>query len=344
MAVKDFITINITRQTRGVSRQGFGYPMFLSEHDAFTDRVRAYTSIASVEDDFAVTSLEYQVAQKFWSQDIGPERIYIGRKEADESWTEAASAVQDAEDDWYFLTASTHDSDDIQELAAWVETQEKLYGTSYADLDAQDPAIETDPGFILNQQVFDRTFLVWSEDANDEYPEASYIGLQAPKDPGSTTWKFRELTGVTPSTMSPTAKLTLAGDKFASGKGYNVYTREGGRNMMSEGKVVSGEFIDTMRFVDWLRARMREAIFARLMNSEKIPFTNEGFAIIEGEMRKVLQRGVAVGGLSSFTVTVPDARSLDFNERANRVATGFRFEGILAGAIHFVGIDGTVTV
>lgn len=344
MAVKDFISINITRQTRGVSRQGFGYPMFLSEHDSFAGRARAYTSIASVEDDFAVTSLEYRVAQKIWQQEIAPERIYIGRKAEGETWTEAVNAVQDEEDDWYFLIAATHNADDIQELAAWTETQEKLYGSSYAGVEAQDSTIETDPGFILNQQVFSRTFLLWSENADEEYPEAAYIGLQAPKDPGSTTWKFRELTGVTPSALSPTAKITLAGDKFESGKGYNVYTREGNRNMVSEGKTTSGEFIDTMRFVDWIRARMREAIFARLINSEKVPYTNEGFAVIEGEMRKVLQRGVAVGGLASFTVTVPDARSRDFNERANRVASGFKFDGVLAGAIHFIGIDGTVTV
>ena len=99
-----------------------------------------------------------------------------------------------------------------------------------------------------------------------------------------------------------------------------------------------------IRFADWLEARMRERIYLTLVNAEKIPYTNAGFAIIEGRMREVLQDGVAAGGLGSFTVDVPNARTLDPTLRANRVAEGFEFEGVLAGAVHFVAIRGKLTI
>lgn len=102
--------------------------------------------------------------------------------------------------------------------------------------------------------------------------------------------------------------------------------------------------ITIIRFADWLEARMRERIYLTLVNSEKIPYTSAGFAIIEGRMREVLNEGVAVGGLASYTVNVPNPRSLDPNLRANRVAEGFSFEGTLQGAVHAVSIQGRLTI
>lgn len=89
---------------------------------------------------------------------------------------------------------------------------------------------------------------------------------------------------------------------------------------------------------------MRERIFLTMVNSEKIPYTSAGFAIIEGRMREVLQEGVAVGGLASFNVVVPNPRSLDPNLRANRVSEGFEFTGVLAGAVHANTINGRLTI
>lgn len=91
---------------------------------------------------------------------------------------------------------------------------------------------------------------------------------------------------------------------------------------------------------------MRERIYLTLVNSEKIPYTAAGFATIEGRMREVLQQGVAVGGIAPGTVavTVPNPRTLDPNLRANRVAEGFEFTAVLAGAVHFVSISGRLQI
>jgi hypothetical protein len=108
-----------------------------------------------------------------------------------------------------------------------------------------------------------------------------------------------------------------------------------------------GEWIDVMIFVDWLEQRMKERLWSRLANSKKIPYTAAGAAIIEAEIRAQLNDGIRVGGLANSpapTVFVPDVLTLSTNTRALRIFEGITFEARLAGAIHFITVQGTVTV
>lgn len=89
---------------------------------------------------------------------------------------------------------------------------------------------------------------------------------------------------------------------------------------------------------------MRESIYLRLVNAEKIPYTAAGFSIIGSAIRTVLQTGVAVGGYSDFEVIVPNPMGIDENSRANRVAKGFEFTAKLASAVHFVEVKGHVHI
>lgn len=345
--VRNIVSINITRETQGVSRKGFGTPLFIGTNGDFEtgERVRTYTSLDGVENDFETTDPEYIAAQRVFGQQIQPTQFKIGQQITDDADVEVAvNAIQDYDNDWYFLMSSDHSKESIETLANWVQAQKKLYITSFSGEEAKDAMTETDPGFVLNDQNMDRTVILWSADADSEIPEAAITGLQAPKSPGSTTWKFRQVSGVTPSKLTPNEELVLKGDRFEEGKGYNTYTNTAGRAIFAEGRTVGGEFIDVMRFADWLEARMRERIFLTLVNSEKIPYTDAGFAIIEGRIRSVLEDGVRVGGIDTYTITVPDPLDRSQNERANRVASGFKFTARLAGAIHFVDIEGTLTV
>ena len=345
--VRNIVSINIIRQTQGVSRKGFGTPLFLGSNGDFDagERVRTYTSLDSVENDFATTDPEYIAAQQLFSQQVQPTQIKIGQQiTEDADITEAVNAIQDYDNDWYFLLASDHTATGIQALSEWTQAQKKLYVTSYAGDEAKDAQDESDPGFILNDMNMDRTVIIWSATADTQIPEAAIVGLQAPKSPGSTTWKFREVSGVTPSKLTESEELVLKGDRYDEGKGYNTYTNTAGRAIFAEGRTVGGEFIDVMRFADWLEAHMRERVFLTMVNSEKLPLTDDGITVVEGRMRSVLEDGRKVGGIASYTITTPDPLGIPENDRANRVASGFKFTARLAGAIHFVDIEGTLTV
>lgn len=430
---KDIINVNITRNTRGVSRQGFGTPLFVgttAEGWSAGERVRTYRSLDAILADFPSDSPEATAGRRYFGQPRQPEQVKIGRhilgiarfvvtpevgdeeeyqvtlngvealfttgtgataqsvvtglqnaftsndlpgvfedngdgtftiypnnslnanlivspnlivQERTESLTDAMTAISNADSDWYFVNTSTHDPESMMEVAEYVETKSALYVTSYSGIDAFAANITTDPGSRLQARGFERTVIIFAEDAN-EYPECAIVGLQGTKDPGSTTWKFRTVSGVTASNLTDTQSMVLKGTKYDYGKGYNTYEPRGGRVIFAEGRTTSGEFIDVIRFSDWLVARMRERIFMTLVNSEKIDYTPGGYAIIEGRMREVLNEGVAVGGLYSYTVEVPNPRAADPNNRANRVASGFRFRGVLAGAVHFVEISGSLEI
>ena len=83
------------------------------------------------------------------------------------------------------------------------------------------------------------------------------------------------------------------------------------------------------------------------MSNDKVPFTDPGIAQVEGAVRGVLNQSVGQGILSEdpeFTVTVPKAADVSTVDKSNRLLPDVKFTGTLAGAIHEVDIDGTVSV
>lgn len=73
------VSITITRATLGLAQRGFGVPMILSANAAFGERIRFYSDLDAVEDDFATTTVEWAMAAALFGQTIQPERIAIGR-------------------------------------------------------------------------------------------------------------------------------------------------------------------------------------------------------------------------------------------------------------------------
>lgn len=258
-----------------------------------------------------------------------------------ETWVDALDEVSLYNTEWYAFTAETHDPVDVAYLAAAVEARKIVYGTSTSSTDVLSAASTDDIGQQLYDLGYDRTFVMYHPDADTAYPEAAWIGGQLPEQPGSNTWKFKSLSGVAVTPLSATQS------NAAKDKKVNTYERVGGVGITSEGVMASGEFIDTIVFLDWLEARMREGIFFRLVNTKKIPFTAQGTTVIEAEIRRVLSEGIANGGLAPNPqpiVNVPNVLSLDPNLRATRTLEGITFEARLAGAVHYVKVRGVVNV
>jgi len=128
----------------------------------------------------------------------------------------------------------------------------------------------------------------------------------------------------------------------------NTYETVGGVNTItSEAVVSSGEYIDIIRGTDWLQVRMQEGIYAKLINADRIPFTNAGIGMIEGEVMYWLSegedpdRGLLVP--ESSAVVVPDLADVPAAEKALRFLDGITFSATYAGAIHKVGITGKIS-
>jgi len=256
-----------------------------------------------------------------------------------ETWTEAIANCRIDDDDWYCLLTLTRTAADIMLCAAAIETLPKFYLACTGDADVITSAAD-DVVSELQDLSYDRTAIIYSSDYAN-YPDACWVGLQLPKTPGSTTWKFKNLVGVTAD------DLTTAEVGYVSGKNGNYYEEIAGHSVISsEGVVVSGEYIDIIRGADELQVALAEDIYTILINAEKIPFTTQGIGVIENAIRYRVQKKVDDGFIveNSLVVTVPDIDDVDSAEKAVRWLTGVSFSATLAGAIHKVTITGKLQV
>ena len=145
--------------------------------------------------------------------------------------------------------------------------------------------------------------------------------------------------------------------EFNAIKGKNGNTYELFRNIAitQNGKVASGEWIDVIRFRDWLEEEIKVRVFNVLINRDKLPYTDGGIAVIEAALRSALEEGQRRGGIApteytetgeenlGFTISVPLASNIDPNTKASRILQDVRFTARLAGAIHATEIRGRFT-
>lgn len=239
-------------------------------------------------------------------------------------------------DSWYAVVTDSHDEATIEALAANIETLRKLYVSTNAD-DELMTSSTIDLGSDLQASAFAQTSLMRHFDSSQSI-DAAWVGALLPFDPGSATWKFKTLEGVTPEI------LTAAETAFLDGKNVNHYQNIGGVNMASEGVTSSGEFIDVTRTIHALTAAIEEDVFAVLAASLKVPFTDLGIAVIENALRGTLQRFVRQGALSTFLITVPREADVSPADKAARTLRDIFFTAELTGAVHKVIINGKLTV
>lgn len=252
------------------------------------------------------------------------------------SATDLASIILES-DDFYTIHPTCHGAGITVALAAAVESLKKILITEGAN---STELAGTGIGSTLKTAAYVRTVFSYNE-RPWQFLGAAWAGKVLPQDPGSATWKFKTLAGITPSTLTATQIGLL------EGKNVNYYSTIAGINIMQQGKSASGEFVDVTQGIDWLTQRLMERIFGDLANSLKIPFTDTGIGVIESDVRAQLREGINVGFLAASpepVVTVPKASAVSTANKALRKLTGVEFSATLAGAIHSVTITGTVSV
>lgn len=434
MGIESIVDVQISRATAQIEQAGFGRAMTLSEHTKFVERVRLYTSLTAVAEDFIATDPEYIAAQKYFSQDLKPVDIMIGRAEAfvaqvvtvvvdtledadytvtingvdftyvpggvpasktvvvaalmaainggtepvtasltgtppnedlvltadnaGESFTYAVTANMtptlttpnsgiaenldaiiasgDLGKQWYALISMYREKRNIKAGAAWIEANKRIYIACSDDADVKTSATD-DVASELQDAAYARTAFLWSGDQAN-YPEAAWLGGMLPTNPGSATWAFKTLAGITID------ELTDTEIGYLRAKNANYYNEVGGVNITREGNVAEGEWIDVIRGIDWIEARMEENIYGLIVTVPKIPFTNPGIAQVSNQMEQILQQAVTRNILVSYVISLPKAEDFTQIQKQTRILTGITFVGTLAGAIHAITITGTVSV
>lgn len=292
---------------------------------------------------FTVNDAAYKASKLAFSQSPSPKALYIAaRKKIDGDVYEPVTAVLERADDkcsWYGVHLTSFNTvNDLKEAAEWCEVHTKLFG------------IETKDSMLWEKSSYFRTFAIYSG-VMEEYAALAWMVKCFGYEPGSETWAFKKLAGILPADIDRLLKKEL--DK----KYISYYTVYAGKNITSEssGRVLSGEWIDVIRFRDWLKNNVQTKVFGILYENKKIPYNDAGITSVQNQVIAALKEGQLAGGIDEdmydadgkkvpgFTVTVPRAAEISATQRASRKLTGCRFTARLAGAIHVVEISGSLT-
>lgn len=273
---------------------------------------------------------------------------------ATESLADTMEAVTADDGNFYGIGLASREEKDILAMAEWAEANEKLFATATAKDGAYQGDVDSDLGSKLKAKNFYRTY--WFYHAlPEEFPELALMSRCFTSYPGGETWALKKLAAITTDNLSSTKLKAICGDKNNSGKNGNAFVAFRNISCTQGGMVAAGEWIDVIRFRDWLKEEIGVNVFNLLINREKVPYTDEGIAQVEARIRDALVLGQRRGGVATteydeegrenlgFTVTVPLASSVSANTKAKRKLTDVFFTARLAGAIHFVEIKGSLT-
>lgn len=367
MAIKnnldEIVKVDIEIATPGSSDESFSNILFVVSAPDGTGTETIGTSVISITQPsdlkdygFSTEHQAYIMATVAFSQSPSPDKIFvIVRQSTTEEETTAYETMADcleralAAGGWYGIALSKlfNTAADLEAAIKWAESNKKLFGFTFDG--------STLPVTITN---YFRSFAVYGggvpnqETTPDEnfYINVAMMAKCFGYDPGSETWALKTLSAVSP------CKLSAAMKEYCDDNNITYFTTYAKKNITSSmgGKVLGNEWIDTIRFRDWLKNDMQERVFNLLVLNQKVPYTDDGITGIEGKMEESLKEGQKVGGIApteydaddneipGYAITVPKSANLSDSQKASRQLTGCKFTAKLAGAIQAVEISGNL--
>lgn len=257
-------------------------------------------------------------------------------------------AILDEDSAWYGLVLTERVKADQLKAAEWTEANDRLFITATDEADVLNPALATDLISVLKNTRYFRTAVLYHTNAATEYPDAAWAGRVFTIQPGAETWALKSLASVTPSPLTSTQKQTVVNK---GGNTFEFYQAQ--IALTNPGKVAAGEWIDVIRFRDWLKDTIQVNMVQMMINRDKVPYTDAGIQLCVNNLRKSLQEGQNVGGIApdeldannntvpGFVITYPRSVELAPSIKASR-ALSLGFTARLAGAIHVVEITGAL--
>lgn len=298
----------------------------------------------------------YIAATVAFSQSPSPDVVYVVERqentgEGSEEYETLSTTLDRALEDgsWYGLALESTFSTkaEIEEAIKWTEANAKVFGFTITDV-ANIPSITN----------YFRSYGMYAGNVPnvEKLPEennyaalalmAKCFGYQ----PGSETWALKALAAISPSQLSKQLKKQLEDANityFTTFAGKNITNSEGG-------KVLGNEWVDVIRFRDWLKNDMQVRVFNFLTANPKVPFTDGGITGVQSAMEESLSEGQRAGGIApteydednnevpGYTTSVPTSLQLSDTQKASRKLPNCKFSARIAGAIQATDIRGNL--
>lgn len=251
------------------------------------------------------------------------------------------ATIRAADGDFYGLVLDMTSRDGIEAAAATAETWRVVFASNSADSDQLVALTTDDVASELKALSYRRAGHSYHKNY-DSFLGAGWLGVMLPYEPGAATFAHKTVAGVSVSTeLSATEVETL------TAKHANFYTTVGGVNVMRWGTAAGGSYLDDTISIDWATARIEEEVWGLIAATPKLPFTDASGDRLGGTVMGVLLLGVQRNVFANDpvpTVTVPKVADISPIDRAGRVFGTIEFTARLAGAIHQVDIQGSVSI
>lgn len=273
---------------------------------------------------------------KNWSSNLA-----LVETTADATLATQLAAIRNQDDDWYFLGLADTAGKLPQKAASdYIETLDKEMILRTSEDRAMGSGSNGDIGETLKAATQGRTSGVFCLQDTGNFRDFAALGERLWSDPGSDTWAFKTYKSNAFDALTPNQQTNLRA------KNYMVFVKIAGVNVSLDGKVFGGEYIDVVRFIDWLKINMQLDIFQLQIANQKMGYTQDGINAVESKVKGRLKLGQDAGGLSTDeapTTTAPKVGTVTLSDKQQRVLNGVKFKAKLAGAIHLVHVTGNIS-
>lgn len=253
--------------------------------------------------------------------------------------------LQEIDNDWYIFLTDREEDGIIKSLAKWTEDSEPNEAELGAGIEDHRKMYFAQTSNRYLSGAYRRSVIIYTDEENlGEEADAAYLGNVGPFYPTSVTWKFKTPDGIT------LPDLTVAQRDALEDANINFLTEEYKRQYVKNGTCWDGEFIDVQMGADYIAYYMRETLYDIFQNNAKIPYTDEGFAIIAAGVFATLNRAVDLGIIARdpeseagvYNVTVPKRAEATDDQARSRAMPDIVWEALLEGAVHSIKVTGTL--
>ena len=177
-----------------------------------------------------------------------------------------------------------------------------------------------------------------------EAMDAALVGANATLTVGSITWKFKELVGITPELLTSNELSGINRCKAIA------YVEVNNRGDTSAGWTLSGEYIDVLHGILWVKTNVQGKLENFLQENGKVPYEQRGITQLSGVVTQVLEEAYEQGIILTDPITGKGDYSVDTTSRdeqsqqyiSDRHYGGLSFTYHVSGAIHTVTVNGQV--
>ena len=361
LPISSVVNVSVSISPTVPPKQGFGTAALVTDENTVlgaiqVQRVVFYGSITEVAVDWATSTDTYKSANAYFAQNPSPVQFATIKQDSlgGESEVDALAAAELFSSGWYgiLLLPSVRDTAEQINVGVWAEARTKIFSAATENPLTLTIGDVTSNAALAAAQGLTRTSMAYSG-TSGEFIDAAVLGkafttnFSAPD--SVITLKFKDLATITTEDINSNEKKGL------DEKRCNALVSIAGASIFAEGYMSSQLFFDERHSVDWLVGEIESNVFGYLVSrTTKVPLTDRGGAAIEQQVTRALDAAVNNGMLApgedsnnvflpnGYQVTVQRVADMNPTDIANRIGSTINFVALLAGAMHFIQITGTV--